>query len=66
MKILVYIIMVIMFISIVGLGYVDYKHFSNDYKLELKIQKANNKNRILIHKIDGFCYQFNKKGGAKK
>ena len=66
MKVLMYILMGFLFLTSLGLGYIDYNHFSNDYKLKLKIQKANNKNRILNHKIDGFCYQFNIKKGVKK
>ena len=65
MKVLVYIIMGLMFVSLIGLGYVDYKHFSNDYKLELKIKKANDRNIIMLNKINQFCFEFNKKGDVK-
>lgn len=66
MKVLFYIILAVLFITSAGLGYIDYKHMSRDYALELKIQKINNKNVQMLKKINSFCLQFNnkiKKGG---
>ena len=64
-KVLFYIILAILFITSVGLGYIDYKHISNDYKLELKIQKINNKNVEILKKINTFCVEFDNKGVKK-
>ena len=65
MKVVFYLLLGFLFIFCLGLGYVDYTHFKTNYKLELKIQKLNNKNEIMVKKIDDFCLEFtkNKKGG---
>ena len=67
MKPLYYILLTVLFALTVGLGYIDYKHFSRNYRLELKIQKINAENTAMLNKINTFCLGFsNKKGVIKK
>lgn len=69
MKVVIGLFIAFLLVSCLALGYIDYRHLKNDYSLELKIKKINNKNKEMLDKINSFCLEFQKKGinkGVKK